>query len=132
MSTKIKVFSLVTGFCFILGSQALAQKKGPMATPPVDHSKLQELCKELQPLYQQMVQLRSEVRAQIWSTTPNWDIVLEKEIEAVKIRVEIMKKVHEKGLTPRLGYGKIIRACGLVTGTDKKDRAYSLSPAWRW
>lgn len=118
MKWGMRFLSLIAGLSLIFIGEALAQKRGPMQ-PPVDQAKLQELCKEIQPIYQKEYQLRTEIRAQIWSTTPNWDLVLEKELEATKLRVEMMKKAHEKGLTLRPGYGSIVRYCGWT-------------PGWRW
>ena len=43
-------------------------------------------------------QLRLEKRSLMLQPNPNWDAILEKEQELAKIRVELMKKAHDKGL----------------------------------
>lgn len=106
--------SLIGGLAILsllMVGEGLAQKRGGMM-PPADPAKIQEFCKEIQPLYQKELQLRSEIRAQVWSTSPNWDLVLDKEIEAAKLRVEMMKKAQEKGLFLRPLYGNIRKYCG--------------------
>lgn len=102
--------TLLTGPVFAykgMGPQGMGR---PMA-PPVDQAKLQEFCKEVQPLYQREAQLRAEARSLILQPTPNWDTILAKEQELAKIRVEIMKKGHEKGL-PLGKYGNWRKYCG--------------------
>ncbi len=102
-----KVLALAVGIGTLFAGSAFAQKGmggpmgGPMGgrmAPPVDQAKLQEFCKDAQPLYQREAQLRLETRSLILQQNPNWDAILEKEQELAKIRVEIMKKGHEKGL----------------------------------
>jgi len=79
--------------------------------PPVDKAKLQEFCKDAQPLYQREAQLRLEKRSLMLQLNPNWDAILEKEQELAKIRVELTKKARDKGL-PVGRFGKWRKYCG--------------------
>jgi len=84
---------------------------GGRMVPPVDQAKIQEFCNETQPLFQRKSQLRLETRSLLLQQNPNWDAILEKEKELAKIRVEIMKKAHEKGL-PLGRFGMWKKHCG--------------------
>lgn len=96
----------------VLSGEALAQKWGPMPLS-APQEKVAEFCKEIQPLYQKEVTLRNEIRTSIWQGNPNWDVLLEKEIEAAKLKVEILKKAQEKGLPLRGVFGNVKRYCGI-------------------
>ncbi|QER42743.1 hypothetical protein F1847_08295 [Thermodesulfobacterium sp. TA1] len=97
-----KTLAVALGIGTLLTGSAFAQKgmggTGRPMYPPVEPAKLQEFCKDVQPLYQREAQLRAELRSIILQPSPNWDTILAKEQELAKIRVEIMKKGHEKGL----------------------------------
>lgn len=95
---------------FLGGGEVMAQKRGPYL-PPADPAKVKEYCAEIQPLYQKELQLKNEIRAAVWSGNPNWADVESKEIEAAKLRVEMMKKAQEKGLPLRGVFGNIRRYC---------------------
>ncbi len=112
MSIK-KALAVALGIGALLTGSAFAQKgMGPKAYPPVDPAKLQEFCKEAQPLYQKKSQLRVEIRSNLLQPSPNWDAILEKEQELAKIRVEIMKKAYEKGL-PLGRFGSLRKYCSI-------------------
>jgi hypothetical protein len=111
-----KALALVVGIGTLFAGSAFAQKggggqMGGRMAPPVDQAKLQEFCKDAQPLYQRESQLRLETRSLILQQTPNWDAILEKEQELAKIRVELMKKAHDKGL-PLGRFGMWRKYCG--------------------
>jgi hypothetical protein len=111
-----KALALMVGIGTLFAGSAFAKKGmggpmgGPMA-PPVDQAKLQEFCKDAQPLYQRESQLRLETRSLMLQPNPNWDAILEKEQELAKIRVELMKKAHDKGL-PVGRFGMWRKYCG--------------------
>jgi hypothetical protein len=105
---------LLTGLAVLtfLGTSEVMAKRGGPYLPPADPVKVKEYCTEIQPLYQKEFQLRNEIRSMIWSGNPNWSEVESKEIEAAKLRVEMMKKAQEKGLPLRGVMGNIRRYCG--------------------
>ncbi len=105
---------LLTGLAVLtfLGTSEVMAKKGGPYLPPADPVKVKEYCTEIQPLYQKEFQLRNEIRSMIWSGKPNWSEVESKEIEAAKLRVEMMKKAQEKGLPLRGVMGNFRRYCG--------------------
>ena len=107
-----KALALMFGIGTLVGGPAFAKKGmgGPMV-PPVDKAKLQEFCKDAQPLYQREAQLRLEKRSLMLQLNPNWDAILEKEQELAKIRVELTKKARDKGL-PVGRFGKWRKYCG--------------------
>lgn len=107
--TKFVLGVAVLGVLY--SGDVFAQKRGPVV-PPVPQATIQEYCNEVLPLYQKEAALKNEVRLQVWQGNPNWDAILEKEIEAAKLRVEILKKAQEKGLPLRGVFGNIKRYCG--------------------
>ena len=108
----MKKLGMVLGVLAFLGAgEVMAQKRGPYL-PPVDAAKMKEYCAEIQPLYQKELQLKNEIRGALLSGNPNWSEVESKEIEAAKLRVEMMKKAQEKGLPLRGIFKNIRRYCG--------------------
>lgn len=105
------------GLISLLGTGVAFAKKGvgpgQYYPPNIDPAKAQEFCKEIQPLWQKQWQLSSELRTLWGQNPPNWEALLNKEIEIQKIRLEIQKKAYEKGLPygPRKGLN-IRRLCG--------------------
>lgn len=70
---------------------------GP-STFQVDPAKTQAFCKEVQPLWQKEMQIRGEILSLWAKTPPDWEAILQKEIERTKIRIEVHKKAYEMGL----------------------------------
>lgn len=89
---------------------------GPMGAGyriKVDPQKVQAYCKEVQPLWQKMWQIRKELR-ELWSKNPpDWSAIEKKEEELVKLRLEMRKKAYEMGLPfgPKNGL-RLRRICG--------------------
>jgi zinc resistance-associated protein len=107
-----KALALVVGIGTLFAGSAFAKKgMGGPIIPPVDQAKLQEFCKDAQPLFQREAQLSLETRSLKLQPNPNWDAILEKEQELAKIRVELMKKAHDKGL-PLGRFGMWRKYCG--------------------
>lgn len=105
-----KVLAGLVGFSLLTVGSAMAQKRGPMMA--VDPAKIQSFCQEVRPLMQKEAQIRSEIRAQLLSGNPSWDLILEKEIESAKLRVEVLKKAQGANLPVMRGYGALRRSCG--------------------
>lgn len=105
-----KVLVGLMGITLLTAGPVLAQKRGQMMG--VDPAKLQSFCQEVKPLMQKEAQIRTEIRAQLLSGNPSWDLILEKEIESAKLRVEVLKKAQGANLPLLRGYGALRKSCG--------------------
>jgi len=83
------------------GQTRFKPQRGPTAhqtIPQVDPQKAQTFCKEINPQWQKMWQIKNELRG-LWSKTPpDWTAIEKKEIEFIKTKLEIDKKAYEMGL----------------------------------
>ena len=89
------------------------EQRGPGYKIKVDPQKVQAYCKEVQPLWQKLWQIRKELR-ELWSKNPpDWSAIEKKEEELVKLRLEMRKKAYEMGLPfgPKNGL-RLRRICG--------------------
>ena len=89
------------------------EQRGPGYRIKVDPQKVQAYCKEVQPLWQKMWQIRSELR-ELWrKNPPDWSAIEKKAEELVKLRLEMRKKAYEMGLPfgPKNGL-RLRRICG--------------------
>ena len=79
----------------------------------INQQKVQAYCKEVQPLWQKMWQIRNELH-ELWSKNPpDWSAIEKKEEELIKLRLEMRKKAHEMGLPfgPKTSL-RLRRICG--------------------
>jgi len=72
---------------------------------PEDAQKFAEFQKEILPLRQKMLQLRTELMTIRTQTPVNWDAVAAKKKEMVDVKIEIQKKAAEAGITKGFGSG---------------------------
>jgi Spy/CpxP family protein refolding chaperone len=85
--------------------------RGSFCGSNVDPQKAQAFCKEIQPLWEKMWQIKRELR-ELWSKNPpDWSAIEKKEMELEKIKLEIRKKAYEEGIF--CGYGRGLRLKGL-------------------
>ncbi|QER41690.1 hypothetical protein F1847_02605 [Thermodesulfobacterium sp. TA1] len=109
MKTLVKVFGFISLFGLLISGISWGKKEGMVGgkyyPPNVNPSKVKEFCQEIQPLWQKQWQLSSEVLNLWGQNPPNWEAILQKEMEIQRLRVEIQKKAYEKGLPygPRKG-----------------------------
>uniref|UniRef100_A0A7V5XH05 Uncharacterized protein n=1 Tax=Thermodesulfobacterium geofontis TaxID=1295609 RepID=A0A7V5XH05_9BACT len=76
-------------------------QRGPMmrqTMPQVDQQKAQAFCKEINPQWQKMWQIKNELRELWGKNPPDWTAIEKKEIEFIKTKLEIDKKAYEMGL----------------------------------
>jgi hypothetical protein len=80
-----KALALMVGIGTLFAGSAFAKKGmgGPMV-PPVDQAKLQEFCKDAQPLYQRESQLRLETRFSCFSRNQTGMLSLRKSRSLLK------------------------------------------------
>ncbi len=69
---------------------------------PEQAQKFTQFQKDILPLRQKMLQLKTELMALRTQTTPDWNAIAAKQKEMVDIRTEIQKKATEAGIT---GFG---------------------------
>lgn len=72
---------------------------------PEDARKFAEFQKEILPLRQKMLQLRTELMTIRAQTPVNWDAVAAKKKEMVDVRTEIQKRAAKAGITRGFGPG---------------------------
>jgi len=69
---------------------------------PEQAQKFAQFQKDILPLRQKMLQLKTELMALRTQTTPDWNAIAAKQKEMVDVRTEIQKKATETGIT---GFG---------------------------
>jgi|UniRef100_A0A7V4JP56 zinc resistance-associated protein len=106
-----KTLAILGAMGFLVSGTVLAQNETTPQTgqmrfkpprsqmmPQVDPQKAQAFCKEINPQWQKMWQIRNELR-ELWSKTPpDWTAIEKKETEFIKTKLEIDKKAYEMGL----------------------------------
>lgn len=114
-----KVLATVVVVVFMLGLAASAYAFGPGSgqrggfygqtaqaqnLTPEQAQKFAQFQKDILPLKQKMLQLRTDLMSLRTQQTPDWKAIADKQKEMVDIRVEIQKKRAESGL-PAFGPG---------------------------
>lgn len=115
MKKFLSIMSVFMIIALVAGASFAHKGMTPQHPVGVDPEKVQQYCKEVQPLWQKNLQLRGELLT-LWSQqNPDWNAIKQKEKEIVEIRVEMRKKAYEMGL-PFARHGKggmnIRRICG--------------------
>lgn len=72
----------------------------PGNVPPEQAQKHAEFQKQILPLKQKMLALKTDLSALYTQTTPDWNAIAQKQKEMVDVRVEIQKKAKEAGFGP--------------------------------
>jgi len=72
---------------------------------PEDAQKFAKFQKEILPLRQKMLQLRTELMTIRTQTPVDWDAVAAKKKEMVDVKTEIQKKAAEAGIAKGFGHG---------------------------
>ena len=100
----VLVAALVTGAMAFGPGYGMGKDYGMMASnlTPEQTQKFAQFQKDILPLRQKMLQLRTELMALRTQTTPDWNAIAAKQKEMVDVRTEIQKKATETGIT---GFG---------------------------
>lgn len=98
------VAALVTGAMAFGPGYGMGKGYGMMASnlTPEQAQKVAQFQKDILPLRQKMLQLKTELMALRAQTTPDWNAIAAKQKEMVDVRTEIQKKATEAGIT---GFG---------------------------
>lgn len=99
----IIVAALVTG-AMAFGPGGTGKGYGMMASnlTPEQTQKFAQFQKDILPLRQKMLQLKTELMTLRTQATPDWNAISAKQKEMVDVRTEIQKKAAEAGIT---GFG---------------------------
>ena len=81
------------------------------AANPEQAQKFAQFQKEILPLRQQMLQLRTDLMALRAQPSPDWKAIADKQKQMVDVRIEIQKKRAAAGL-PAMGRGSCGGPCG--------------------
>jgi len=69
----------------------------PANVPPEQAQKYAEFQKQILPLKQKMLALRTDLATLYAQTTPDWNAIAQKQKEMVDVRVEMHKRANEAG-----------------------------------
>lgn len=75
----------------------------------IDPQKAQAYCSEVKPLWEKAWQIRRSIREEFRKNPPNWSAIEQKEIEFVKVRLEMKKKAYETGLPLHMRLRKVCK-----------------------
>lgn len=96
---RLVTFVVFLATILVFSGYSFAQRGGvPKYPPGVDNQKIQQYCKEIQPLWQKDWQLRGEIISMYAQPNPDWNAIKQKEQERASLRVDMKKKAHEIGL----------------------------------
>jgi Spy/CpxP family protein refolding chaperone len=100
----VLVATLVTGAMAFGPGYGMGKGYGMMASnlTPEQAQKFAQFQKDVLPLRQKMLQLKTELMGLRTQTTPDWNAIAAKQKEMVDVRTEIQKKAAETGIT---GFG---------------------------
>lgn len=100
----VLVAALVTGAMAFSPGYGMGKGYGMMASnlTPEQTQKFAQFQKDILPLRQKMLQLKTELMGLRTQTTPDWNAIAAKKKEMVDVRTEIQKKAAEAGIT---GFG---------------------------
>jgi Spy/CpxP family protein refolding chaperone len=79
---------------------------------PEQAQKLQEFQKSVEPLQQQIFQLRNEIRTLRNQQNPDWNAISAKQKEMIDLRTQIQKQAMDSGFAGA-GYGTGMRGRGM-------------------
>lgn len=100
----VLVAALVNGAMAFGPGYGMGKGHGMMACnlTPEQAQKFAQFQKDILPLRQKMLQLKTELMTLRTQTTPDWNAIAAKQKEMVDVRTEIQKKAAEAGIT---GFG---------------------------
>lgn len=82
---------------------------------PEQSQKFAKFQKDILPLRQRMLQLKTDLMILRTQTTPDWDAIAAKQKEMVDVRTEIQKKASEAGITePGTGFCRGGKGMGMM------------------